>query len=191
MKLKNITFVLENCDSITIDGKYIGDFYVGDIKREIKRIASNAICEMNITNNFMIEIHKDANVKRCDFFDVFSFTDKENSHMTFDRFLECNDITSIDFVLEEESNDFDYPCKAYSYYVNWVGDSDYVNEAQKTYLSKAGHLYIVISKEEYVSDFFDLEEINDEDEMAFKFSMYDVGDENQISREYMSQYFDE
>ena len=43
MKLKNIVFNFENCDSITIKGKYIGDFLVDDIKTNFKRIASNAI----------------------------------------------------------------------------------------------------------------------------------------------------
>ena len=64
MKLKYITFTLENCDQITIDGKYIGDFYVGDIKSEIKRIACNSIMKMNITKEFAIEIHKNANKKK-------------------------------------------------------------------------------------------------------------------------------
>lgn len=33
----------------------------------------------------------------------------------------------------------------YDYYVDWTGDSEYTNEAQKTYLSKEGNLYIVIA----------------------------------------------
>ena len=43
MKLKNITLVFENCDSITIDGKYVGEFIVDDIHTSIERIACNAI----------------------------------------------------------------------------------------------------------------------------------------------------
>lgn len=43
MKLKNITLVFENCDSITIDGKYVGEFIVDDIHISIERIACNAI----------------------------------------------------------------------------------------------------------------------------------------------------
>lgn len=31
MKLKKITLVFENCDAVTIDGKYIGYFLVDDI----------------------------------------------------------------------------------------------------------------------------------------------------------------
>ena len=30
-KPKEITFVFENCDSIVIDGKYIGEFLVDDL----------------------------------------------------------------------------------------------------------------------------------------------------------------
>ena len=46
MKLTDVTFIFENCDYITINGCYIGDFVIDDIKTSIERIASNCIEEM-------------------------------------------------------------------------------------------------------------------------------------------------
>lgn len=64
----------------------------------------------------------------------------------------------------------------YDFYVDWTGDSDYENDAQKIYLSKEGNLYIVIADGKKIEDFFDLEEIEDENYIAFHFSMCDVWD---------------
>lgn len=159
--LKEITFVFENCDYITIDGKYVGHFIVDDIKTSFARMACNYIGKCESTDTFVIEIHKDANKERCE------LGIEEYKQMTFDRF-KMGDITSIEFVLEE---------KKYQYYVNWVGYSDYVNDAQSTYISEDNNLYVVIAKNKEIEDFFDLEEIDDGDYMDFYFDMNDVGDE--------------
>ena len=95
MRLKNITFVFENCDTITIDGKYIGDFLVADLKTEIRRIACNAIERMDIAGTIAIEIHKDANKE------YYQFGQNQYEKFktkVFDR-LADNDITSIEFEL--------------------------------------------------------------------------------------------
>lgn len=170
--LKSITFTFENCDMITIDGKYIGDFLVDEIKTSFKRIACNAIMKFDTAHIIAIEIHKDANKERdsFDFWDCHDFC----KHMIFDRFLEWADITHIDFTLEN-SEDIE---TEYSYTVNWVGDSDMVNDAQHGFVSESGNLYIVISDGNNIEDYFDIEMINDSEYMSFKFEMYDIGDDN-------------
>lgn len=165
MKLKNITFTFENCDMITIDGKYIGNFLVDEIKTSIQRVACNAIMQMDIAKVIAIEIHKDANKER------YPLGCEDCTEMTFDRFLAYDDITSIEFTLDDTD---------YSYYVDWVGDSDMENEAQHSYMSKDNNLYIVISDGKNVEDYFDFEMIDDSEYMDFQFEMYDVGDENNI-----------
>ena len=173
MKLKNITFTFENCDRITINGKYIGDFLVDEIKTSIQRVASNAIMKFDIAYEFAIEIHKDANKERSSF-DFWDHND--DKHMIFDRFSKWADITRIDFVLEgSDGSETDY-----SYTTNWVGDSDMENDAQHSYVSKDNNLYIVISDSKNVEDYFDFEMIDDSEYMDFKFEMYDIGDENNI-----------
>ena len=171
MKLKEITFVLENCDCITIDGKYIGDFLVEDIRTSIRRIACNAIDKMDIAHTFAIEIHKDANKERC----PFGFV--EDKELTFDRLISYDDITSIDFELIEDYVEEGEPIiEHYNYFVHWTGESDYVNDAQKSYISKSGNLYIVISDDKNIEDLFDKESIDDDEHMDVVFSMYDIGD---------------
>ncbi|MBD5534627.1 MAG: hypothetical protein HDQ99_02995 [Lachnospiraceae bacterium] len=99
MKLKYIEFVFENCDSIKIEGKYIGDFLVDNLETSIKRIACNSIEKIEVANTIAIEIHKDANKERYQF-DQDHIEDFKQ--MTFDRFKEYGDITSIRFELEED-----------------------------------------------------------------------------------------
>jgi hypothetical protein len=178
MKLKYITFCLENCDRITIDGKYIGDFVVKDIKTEIRRIATNAIDRIDIADTFAIEIHKDANKERYPFGQI----DKPNwKQMTFDRLVKYSDITSIEFELYDDYTDemeegAVYCTECYDYWVVWTGDDDETNDAQSNYVSKDGHLYIVISADKTIEDFFDKEDIDDSDYIDFHFDMCDVGD---------------
>ena len=168
MKLKYIKFVFENCDSIKIEGKYIGDFLVDNLKTSIKRIACNSIDKIDIAKTVVIEVHRTANQERYQFEQDYI---KDFKQMTFDRFKEYRDITSIQFELEENYvEEGQVPRKEYyDYYIDWTGDSEYKNESQKTYLSKKGNLYIVIADGSDIEEFFDLEEIEDEDYMDFHF----------------------
>lgn len=175
MKLKYIEFIFENCDSIKIEGKYIGYFLVDDLETSIKRIASNSIEKMDSANIIAIEIHKDANKERYAFGQNHIEDFKE---MIFDRFKKYGDITSIQFELEEDyvKEGGEPRREYYDYYTTWFGDSEYENEAQKIYLSKSGNLYIVIADKKNIEDFFCLEDIEDEEYMDFHFDMLDVGD---------------
>ena len=175
MKLKYITFTLENCDQITIDGKYIGGFYVGDIKSEIHRIACNSIMKMDTTHEFAIEINKNADKEH------FELGCENYKTTTFARLVNISDITSIEFELEEQYvEDGKIPkVEHYDYYVNWTVESDYTNDSQKSYISKPGHLYLVISKDKNIEDYFDKEEIDDEEMTDFYFDMCDVGDDKE------------
>ena len=177
MKLKYITFGLENCDQITIEGKYVGDFVVQDIKTEIKRTACNAIDRIDSVDTFAVEIHKDVNKERYQ----FNQTDYEDwKQMTFDRLNQYHDITSIEFELYDdyatETDNETHCTEHYFYWVVWSGESDETNDAQSNYVSKDGNLYIVISKDKTVEDFYDKNEIDDSSAMDFHFDMCDVGD---------------
>lgn len=173
MKIKNIDFIFENCDVISIDGKYIGNFLVDDIFTSIQRVACNSIEEITVTHTIAIEIHKDANKERYEF---NQSQIEDFKQMTFDRFTNYNDITAVEFTLEEVYENIGKDYK-YHYYVDWVGDSDYTNDAQVSYRSDLGHLYICIKKDGSLSDYFDMELINNSEYMKFAFSMMDVGDD--------------
>ena len=165
MKLKYVTFILENCDAITIDGKYIGEFLIEDIQTSISRVASNCIMKMDIANTVAIEIHKDANKERYPFEQII----EDWKETVFDRIDEHSDITCVEFELVNDSK-----VEHYEYYVDWIGDSDYVNEAQSVYISDCGNLYLVINKDKKIKDFFDYEMIDDDEYMNFKWKMYSL-----------------
>lgn len=169
-KLKSITFIFENCDEITIDGKYVGDFLVDDIRTRIKRIAINSIKEIEVADTFAIEIHKNANVERYE----HNLTSQENlKQMTFDRFMR-SDIVRIKFDLIESCfEEWQIPCvHHYSYYVN---DCVFENSIQDNYISKDGHLYIAISKNRSIKDFFDINTINNSVCMNIYWDLYKIG----------------
>lgn len=166
-KLKYITFILENCERITIDGKYVASFLVDDIKTSISGVGSNYIRKMDTANTFVIEIHRDANDT------INPFGDPNlGQYLKFDRLSRYDDISSIEFELYDDNNNWG---EVYHYYVNWVGDDNYENDAQKSYLSKDNNLYIVIADGKNIKDFFNMEEINDSAYMDVVFSLCEVG----------------
>lgn len=173
MKIKYLDLLFENCECIRIDGKYIGMFLVDDLHTYFARVACNAIEKVDTCHTFAVEIHKDADKK----YDSFG---RESETTAFTRIKEWNDITHIEFALEEmwmEDCGLTPKVKHYDYRVCWTGDSDYENEAQTNYISEPGHMYIVISDKNKFEDLFDKEEINDAEYVDFHMSMCDVGDE--------------
>lgn len=175
MKLKEITFVLENCDLITIDGKYIGNFVVEDIRTSIQRIACNSIDKMDVAHTLAIEIHKDADKTHY----AFGFgTEDYYKESVFDRIISYDDITSIQFELVDEyvEGNQEPTVEHYNYFVDWTGESNQENNAQKSYISKVGNLYVVIADGKNIEDFFVKEDIDDNEYMDFVFSMCGIGD---------------
>lgn len=177
-RLKSITFVLESCERITISGKYVGWFLVDDIKTSFSRMATNWVGKQDVTKTFAIEIHKGANIERYPFDNMASAI----KTTVFNRLTQYPDITHIGFVLEEESLDSDgneiVREEEYYYSVEWVSTEQRfdINKAQKNYISKCGNMYIVIAEDAEIGDYFDLEEINDQEAMDLHFDMCDVGD---------------
>lgn len=173
MKLKYITFIFENCDSITIEGKYIGDFIVDNIQTSIRRIACNTIRRIDTANVFAIEIHKDANKER---YQHNQTNLEEFKQMTFDRFTTWQDITYIEFELEDDLHEEGNQTQLHAYSLDWFGPDDTNNLSQKTYISKLGHLYIVVADNKRLCDFFDGEEIDNEENMTFHMKAYGIED---------------
>ena len=180
MKLRKITFVLENCDYIEIDGKYVCSFLVDDIKTKFCRTACNSIDRFDIAKTFAIEICKDANKERYQF---GQNQVPDLKQLTFNR-LEYSDITSIEFeLIDEYVNENSKAIEKHCYYVDWTGDSDTSNDSQTSYISDLGNLYIVIAEGKKISDFFDEEYINDSKAIDFRFMMCDVGDKCNLSKD--------
>ncbi|MEJ3719217.1 hypothetical protein WGM54_14445 [Paenibacillus polymyxa] len=140
-KLKEVVFGLENCESLSVDAKYIGNFSVTNVRKSIIRHYGD-IRFMDICDTFSIVVNKSANID----YQVFGVEDEYYKHNTFNR-LTSGDIVVIDIMYDDDSKD--------EIYIQWEGESDYFNEVQKTYISKLGDLFIVISKEETVESIFE------------------------------------
>lgn len=142
MLLKQIELIMENCEVITIDGRYIGRFDVSNIERYISRMAVNAIDEREVCHHFAIEIHKDANK----LYAPFEIEDEAWEEKLFERLTKFHDITGIDFILYDP---YKIDEKSYSFGICYDDgmEDDCIgadNIYQSSYISKAGHLYILI-----------------------------------------------
>lgn len=168
-RLLELKFQLENCDWITIPGKYIGSFCVTDIKKCISRQASNYIGEYDVAESIIIEIHKDANAFHKQFGEIQNY-----GHTKFKRLMEWNDITGIEFSIETSLENGLVTKTYYSYIVDWCEKDDFNNQYQKTYLSTLGHLYVVISAARDIFDVFDNDEINNQEWMDKRFNIMSV-----------------
>lgn len=186
MLIRKLELVLENCEVVTIDGKYIGDFHIGDIRKELSRMACNHIDLMEVCHDFCLEIHKDANKRYA------PFGDEKSSTLTFDRLMQYNDITSIivhlyDQYNEETKND-ESKDQVEHYYVQWEGESDYENDVQHSKVAKTGWFYMTIGKDVNLEDMFQADEVDDAEYADFHASMMDIGDKYWTEHEEMLKH---
>ena len=174
MLIRKLELNLENCDVVTIDGKYIGHFHAGDIRKSISRMGCNWIDVQEICHEFCIEIHPDANKM------MHEFGCEEFAVLTFDRLSQHSDITSITIYLydqydkaarNDESKD-----TVYHYFVHWDG-GDYKNSLQASKISKPGWLYITIGKELNLEEIFPALDVDDEESADSRAQMLNIGNE--------------
>lgn len=141
MDIKQITFELENCDVITIDGEDISHLRIDNIGRSIRKIGSVYVSNSYIAKDFVIKIDKRANIQ----YKQFGYLEET---YIFARLTSFPDI--VDVVVTLINDDGSY--SKYSILLDWSGESDEINEFQTTYFNKTGDLYIVVSKNEQASD---------------------------------------
>ena len=158
--VKSVNLVLENCEVINIDAQYFGQLLLEKIRTKVYRVAMNSISRMQVVNRVAIELFSEANVP----YDSFG---EESKETIFDRLTSYNDIAQIELIYDDEGKDTEL------FIVNWVDDDQCgcTNKLQKSYTSKPGNLYILIGKDMKLKNFFDKEEIEDEQCMAFAKSM--------------------
>lgn len=198
MIIKQIDFILENCEIVSIPGYYIGFIDINDIKTNISRVACNCVMEMRVCNDFAIEIHRDANKKYA----PFDIDDPERITSTFDRLTKWRDITSIELTLTDNEyceEDFDEhtdsifseTIETHKIFLHWIGDSEFENAGQLCYINKSGDLYITVN--DGTKSMYDVfgKEIDDPECVDLHFELMDVGDDNhQIFLERMKRNSD-
>lgn len=138
MKFDYIDFILENCEVVHIDGKYICNFGIKDIQTQFFGNCSWAL-KQEVVKTFFMELHPKANTVH------YPFGEKQWKTTTFDRLQKYSDITHIEFVLDGQK---------YSYAVDWEESDDTNNWNQATYKSGNDFLYIKISYDKSILDFF-------------------------------------
>lgn len=156
MRLKEIELQFENCEYVTINGKYVGEFLVDGIKKSFARLGCNSINKIDECTKFIVELSDDANKIA----NVVSSSDWYNHYdNVFGRIEQYADITGFRFVLV----DYDGVEHEYSYLPVWE-DKDHngmENLYQKSYISKNGFMYIVIGKDINIKDLPMYEHIDD------------------------------
>lgn len=159
--IKEIEFVFENCEVISFKPEELGEFHIGNIKECINRVACNSIAKSKVADDIAIEIFKKAQFKP-------SVMESGKNIDCFKRISDFHDITHFNLMYTDNTEDY--------ISVVWEEDekNDDINLLQKSMLSDLGNLYIIISsdKTKDVKDYFDMEEINDKDNMEFKEDMY-------------------
>ena len=128
--IKYIRIILENCEVIKIDGKYIGYFLLDDIKKSVQIFGCNSFGTAWTAQLFAVEIHKDANR-------INEAFGEETSETIFERLQKYNDITSVEVV---ENDGPITKC-----FVRWDGFDE--NDNQTSVIGENGNLYIVVDKE--------------------------------------------
>ena len=166
-KLISVTFFFENCEMFSIDGRYFGNFYVGDISTSYQRVAVNSIQEMNTANTIVMEIFSEGN-------GTYSCWGKWDTK--FHRIMTYDDITEIAFEIEEPIDNKTAKTIKKSYYVNWKSD-DWNNENNRNQLtqkSSLGNLYIVISSspQKTWDEMFEEYDINDRELIEYTKQAY-------------------
>lgn len=135
MKIKQIRFVLENCETFEISGRNIGWILLDDISETIVRTAINQADTIRYCKRFEIEIFSEADIT----YHPFNVEDLEKT--VFKRLTEGNDITLIEITWEDDTID--------SFRPEWYGESEFFNDGQNAIVSDLGNLYIAINRDFY------------------------------------------
>lgn len=133
LELKRITFGLENCDIITIDGNNIKFLEINNIRQRIRKCINGYVDNVIISNDFEIIIDKRANIP----YKQFGLASEEI--FVFTRLSHHGDIVDAVVTLLDEGVD-----KQYSILFDWVGGCDEINEAQTSSFTHSGDLHIQI-----------------------------------------------
>lgn len=149
-EVSTIEFTLENCEVISLTPEDMGAFLLVGITEDIARIACNFVGNIKRCQDFFVEL-----LPRADRLMSNRFDDDIN---VFDRLEKYGDITSVDICYKDGSCD--------SVLVSW-GDDEQCNEWQHSYRSKNGALYIFVKQDGQLSDYVDIEWIDDPDYKGF------------------------
>lgn len=141
MKLKQLTFVFENQESLTIPANTVRHCYLTEIERIVEvHDRTSELMETLIANTAIIQLKPEANLVA-----------NEDEHFgepfhLFDRLIDVKDVIIVELIDEEDNKQ--------TYYIDW---NEKASEYQNTYQSTA-HLpgedfILVVSKSQRAKQF--------------------------------------
>lgn len=163
-EISAIELLFENCETLRLGINVLGDVYLGKINPEIARIACNSIAERVFVDEVALEIFSEAE-------ELGVWTPEWGNHNSkLGRIAFHNDITQIEILYSDGSSK--------TYFIDYEEESEALgapNINQKSYISSLGNLYIVISKEKDIEDYFSCVHTEDEETVKFNKNMYGIG----------------
>ncbi len=136
-----IELTFENCEAVKFDREYIEFIHLDNINNSITG-NETYIYEYCNVKDVAILIKSEANIN-----DNFVATSYGNENLPFQKILRWSDIVAVDVIYENREN----KCM----YVDWKEVSNGLNSYQKSKLDDNGNLYIVISKNKEIMDYFE------------------------------------
>lgn len=146
--IKEVEIVFENCEVAILPIEVIGSFHIMGIHDEIHRIACNAIGIQTIAYEVAFELFQEADtINKCE----------DNSlsvSKPIERIQKNNDIVALNIIYDDGNEQYIYV--DYSDNDKYAGEE---NKNQKTHISSDGVLYVVISNNKGIYDFFKADEM--------------------------------
>ena len=145
--VEKIDVIFEDGDILTISDENVGDMVISSVKKEIRRLAAKEIAEMYYAEKIAFEVFESANALYLPFGHV-----NETPKSVFGRFLEYGDITHIEVYFDDGTSVL--------FATDWKDKTTGGRENlyQKTILAKNGNLYVLIGKDMYTDDYFDIDD---------------------------------
>lgn len=162
--IKSVTIEFENCECITLPITVFGECHLDNISISIDRIAMNAICKSVFAREIALEIFFPEAENKCIANELFG----QKYTTIFQRFTSYRDITHIILTYHDDSKEtfmVDYEDEI-------EGQLGSDNKNQKNYISECGNLYIVIDANKEINDFFNMEFINNRENMELTKDLY-------------------
>lgn len=142
MTLNEITFTFENCESLTVDGKYIFNLNCEGFNEEIHSTGKpyGVYYTKNIAK-FSVGILAEAGYdSNTEYYSLNNNKDKDKLL----RLKECKDLVAVTLNLTDDGHNSSF---SDCYYVDWSGDSSYINESLKVNINDRGDVYVIVNRD--------------------------------------------
>lgn len=147
-KVQSITLMFKNCESITIPLKYVGYFFIGDIKTNLKVVAHGCIEKRDTAKEFFIEIFGEANTKYDGFYNC----------ELFERLYLYQDLYMVNVTYDDGTQQY--------ISLDYLGTKKNAHEGVR--ISRLGNIYICVCAKKCLDDYVLEKDINNPQEVNIR-----------------------